>query len=179
VLSGIIGPTAVLTLRTLAMVARTGSTTWHIADLAALSGVKSGIMRHTLDRLHQFGWLNMDTSDQVGVYLNGSLSQRQIARLHPTVADHYLGRSRSQTPTSTATSPVIGNHHASTGPSSQLAPRSSEETPTIDDRGTAHHIVHRWVSPPALDSSRPQPARAATPDTGPTPGAARRPELDL
>jgi hypothetical protein len=162
VLTGIIGPTAVLTLRTLAIVARTGPATWHIADLAAIHGVTNSTMRHTLDRLHRFGWLDIDTPDRVDVYLDGSLSQRRIDRLHPAVADHYLARRRSPTPPTTV--PTRHEHHATAGPSIERAqPPPKNEPPTADGRGTAHHIVHQWGTPPELEPPRPLPDRAVLP----------------
>ena len=89
VLTPVLGPTAVLMLRTLSLVARTGPTTWHLADLAGMHGVTISKTRAALTRLHRFGWLDED-ADTVHVRLRGYLSEHTLARLHPALVHHYL-----------------------------------------------------------------------------------------
>lgn len=91
VLAPVVGPTAVLLLRTLSLVARTGPNTWHLADLAGMHGVSISKTRHALTRLEMFGWIT-DTPGGVRVYLNGHLRDSALRRLHPTLVDHYLNR---------------------------------------------------------------------------------------
>ena len=91
VLTPVIGPTAVLILRTLCLVARTGANYWHLADIAGMHGVTITKTRHALTRLHMFGWLTDDGGGLVEVYLTGYLRESTLARLHPALVDHYLG----------------------------------------------------------------------------------------
>ncbi len=123
VLTGVVGPTGVLTLRTLAVVARDGPTSWHVADLAALHGVKPDVIRHTLDRLVRFDWLDVDDRQRVKVYLSGRLPQRHIDRLPPALAQRYLH----------------GDPHP-LNPGAHTAPPSG--------LGVADRILDDWTRPP-------------------------------
>ena len=89
-LTSVVGPTSVLVLRTLTVVARAGPTTWPVDDLAAMHGVNANYLRHTLDRLVRFDWLNVDDPKRVRVYLSGSLSRNQLHRLPRVVTEQHL-----------------------------------------------------------------------------------------
>jgi hypothetical protein len=132
VLTPVVGPTGVLTLRTLAVVARHGPSSWHVADLATLHGVKTDVIRHTLDRLVRFDWLHVDDLQRVKVYLSGSLAQRHIDRLPAALAERYL-RADPQ--------PLNPGVHAA-------APGGL---------GAADRILDTWAKPPSGD----QPHRSA------------------
>lgn len=67
---------------------------WRLADLAGMHGVTISKTRAVLTRLHRFGWLD-DGADTVTVRLGGCLTEHTLARLHPTLVDHYLSHGSS------------------------------------------------------------------------------------
>ena len=92
VLGPTVGPTPILTLRTLAIVARAGVHRWHLSDLASMHGVTNNVMRGALERLARFEWISDDGCGQLLVHRSGNLSPAQIERLHPSIVRHYLGQ---------------------------------------------------------------------------------------
>jgi hypothetical protein len=86
VLGPTVGPTPILTFRTLAIVARAGIHRWHLSDLASMHGVTNNVMRGALERLARFEWISDDRRGQLLVHRSGNLSPAQIDRNEPVEA---------------------------------------------------------------------------------------------
>lgn len=92
IVTPVLGPGCVAALR---LLATQPGRTWHIADVAGQLGLAVRWARHSMVRLHKFGWLQATApADETGtaqyrVFVSSPLSVGEVDRLHPEVAARY------------------------------------------------------------------------------------------